>query len=213
MDYLGEYSFAYCPLLTTFDLSLKEDFYLNRYTFFNSTNFTTIINYESIWYFGIGCFNNFSSLSENYLTLRHHIIDSYLYCNCTSIAQFEILPSIEDIGDYAFAGTKLYNITIPPTIKTIGQEAFENCSNLVSIDIQAPITRLRWYSFANCKSLVEFVVPETVNDVGGYCFANCISLINITLVPLEYIQEGTFYNCNNIPKILSDLEKFIGLKT
>lgn len=201
LDYLGACAFANCPLLTTFDLALKSNFVLRSSTFRNCSNFTTIINEDAITEFGSYFFDNCSKLSENYLTERHRVIVHYLYQGCPSITTLTIPKSIVRIGNYAFAASGLTHLTIPFTVKIIGQGIFYNCSKLVTVNFEAKIKKLEWYTFTHCTSLREFTPPPSVVELGGYCFYNCTNITHIDLNIFDSIRPYTFYNCISLPNL------------
>lgn len=88
--------------------------------------------------------------------------------------------SLETIGDNAFTGTYLKEISFPEKsmLKTIGKEAFKSCHQLQKIDL------------SECNNL------ETIDD---YCFCYC-SDISVALLPpmgkLSKISDGTFWGCD-----------------
>lgn len=209
LDYLGSGVFYNCSELEIFNLSLKKNFVLRSYVFHNCSKFTTIVNNEAISEFGTACFDNCTSLVKNYMTERQDIIVDSLFQRCSSITQFEILPTIKHIGHYAFASTGLANITIPFNVKSIGEGVFFNCSNLTSINFEGEIKTLKWYTFAHCTSLIDFTPSPSVTELGGYCFYNCTAIVNIVLNQYEFIHESTFAYCTSLP----NLTFLDGLKT
>ena len=60
--------------------------------------------------------------------------------------------------------TALEEITLPATIKEIGQSAFGNCTSLKSFTVPAAVTTIRDAVFANCTSLQEIIVEEGSNS-------------------------------------------------
>ncbi len=60
------------------------------------------------------------------------------------------LGGVVNIGDRAFKGASLTSIDIPNTVKTLGAEAFKNCANLSSVNVDtAAITKVGKEAFAN----------------------------------------------------------------
>ena len=75
--------------------------------------------------------------------------------------------SVTSIGDRAFDDcTNLTNITIPDSVTSIGDDAFEGCTSLTSITIPNSVTEIGWYAFENCTSLTAInVASENSNYV------------------------------------------------
>ena len=66
---------------------------------------------------------------------------------------YAIPYGVYTIGDDAFTGATLTNITIPKSVSTIGNYAFYYCSNLTSITIPGSVGVIGLYAFADCTSL------------------------------------------------------------
>lgn len=56
--------------------------------------------------------------------------------NCNKIKGIEFCESIEAIGAYAFYGSTLRNVTIPATVEDIGNYAFAGCKYLEEIEVE-----------------------------------------------------------------------------
>ena len=61
-----------------------------------------------------------------------------------TISHVEIQDGVTTIGDYAFALTKLTNVTIPDSVTTIGYQAFFGCWGLTSITIPDSVPAQIW---------------------------------------------------------------------
>lgn len=114
------------------------------------------------------------------------------------------------IGDYAFSGcTNLTDITIPSSVTSIGERAFELCG-FESITIPNTVTMIGPGLFSECSSLYSFVLPNSMTHIYSYMFYNCTSLENITLPDsIISIDGSAFYGCSN----LKDLNIPQGVKT
>ena len=72
----------------------------------------------------------------------------------TKIKNFEYVPELTEINDYAFAGcVDLQEVKIPSTVTKIGKYAFYNCSNLTKIEIPKSIEEIAENAFEGCTSL------------------------------------------------------------
>ena len=69
------------------------------------------------------------------------------------------------IGEGAFKGTCLVNVTIPDTVTMIGDSAFENCDNLKNVKISENLKKLGMMAFGNCDALTEVKVPKSITTV------------------------------------------------
>lgn len=72
----------------------------------------------------------------------------------TKIKNFDGVPELTEISDYAFAGcVYLQEVKIPSTVTKIGKYAFYNCSNLTKIEIPESIEEIVENAFEGCTSL------------------------------------------------------------
>ncbi len=73
--------------------------------------------------------------------------------------------SVTSIGDLAFDScTDLTNITIPNNVTSIGVAAFESCSSLTSITISDSVTDIEEDAFYACCGLYDIYYSGTEND-------------------------------------------------
>ena len=84
--------------------------------------------------------------------------------------------------------SKLSSITIPDSVKSIGDYTFYNCSSLTSITIPDNVTSIGEYAFSNCSSLTSITIPDSVTSIGSSAFRGCSSLTSITL-PHNYTKQ------------------------
>ena len=83
------------------------------------------------------------------------------------------------IMDEAFKNcTEFTGITIPTTVKWIGNSAFEGCSNVTYISIPSSynLTTIGDYAFKNCSSISEITIPSSVTSVGKAIFSGTTNL-------------------------------------
>lgn len=84
----------------------------------------------------------------------------------------EPLP-VTAIADEAFYRcTSLKNVTIPDTVKTIGNAAFA-MSAITQIDIPESVETIGYSAFAMCNYLEEVVIPASVTSLGDRAFMRC----------------------------------------
>ncbi len=97
------------------------------------------------------------------------------------------------IAASGFSGAVLSKITLPDTIKTIGQNAFSGCMNLDDITLPSSVRVIEAGAFKECISLISFTVPEGVTSLGSQVFYNCRNLESISLpCTLQTVGTGAF---------------------
>lgn len=115
----------------------------------------------------------------------------------------KILPSTENIGEYAFAGCNdIVSIDIPDNIKYMGDYVFANCINITDIKLSNSMTKINPYSFFCCRKLKNIYMPNEIYEIQDYAFAGCTSIENINIPTNTFsLGEGVFYNCARLRKI------------
>jgi hypothetical protein len=76
--------------------------------------------------------------------------------------------------------TKITSVTIPSTVRTIGESAFDGCTKLKSVTIskQAKLSSIGEYAFRYCASLKEIYI--NAETVGKHAFEGCTKLSKVT---------------------------------
>ena len=131
-----------------------------------------------------------------------------------SIYTFEHWNGLESIGNGAFRECSgLASLTLPSSLKIIGEEVFVYCSNLNSINVHAD--NQYYKSQGDClltkdgKVLLYgfsiSIIPDTVEVIGYRAFLCCEFLYSITIPDsVKYIQEEAFDCCDNLNEIICE---------
>lgn len=82
---------------------------------------------------------------------------------------------VVEIGDRAFRGWELQTLTLPESVKAIGEAAFENCHRLRRVAGGAQRMRIGERAFRNCVQLSAVELSGTP-DAAISAFAGCYQL-------------------------------------
>lgn len=110
-------------------------------------------------------------------------------------------------------------IIIEEGVKTIGDNAFCRCQNIISITIPNSVTYIGNKAFEGCWALKSITIPEGVTELNRETFSNCISITSITLPnSLTSIGTNAFAGCTNltyidIPNSVSSLGSYVFVST
>lgn len=129
------------------------------------TNVQTYDNFEYI-------------LNENNEAIITRITKNYSFVTVPeSVSDDEYIPVVE-IGSRAFINrTEIRTVTLPATVKKIGENAFGACTLMNSINLSG------------------------IESIAAGAFSGCKSLKNITLPEIRYIEPGTFEYCEKLETI------------
>ena len=97
---------------------------------------------------------------------------------------------------------KVVSVTIPKTVTSIGEYAFENMPNLKTVTINGKPTRIGNYAFGGCKSLTTINFPNGLKQISANAFRDCTALKSVTLPStLKTIDSSAFNGCTNLETI------------
>ncbi len=115
---------------------------------------------------------------------------------------FEVPSFVETIGFGAFENSKLTKVTFAQGINllSIGNRAFYGAA-LTEITIPASVVSIDYYAFATCEDLETVIFAGGTQLKGIYegAFLNCSSLSNITVPDsIVEISDFAFYGCRSL---------------
>lgn len=114
-----------------------------------------------------------------------------------------VIPdSVTSIGEEAFRDCKnLVSITIPDSVTSIGEKAFCNCGNLETINIPDNIEKICNGTFLNCN-IKAIVIPDSIKSIGERAFDGCDKLTSVTIPSkVTTIGDEAFKKCENLTSI------------
>lgn len=99
------------------------------------------------------------------------------------------------------------NVSVPDGVEIIGQDAFENNKDIITVVIPDSVTQIDAYAFWGCEKLETVVLGEGLTEIGDFVFANCKGLKRMT-VPSNIRSIGiqTFVDCVNLTDITIPIE-------
>ena len=126
-----------------------------------------------------------------------------------------IIPSTIDslpvtrIGDRAFdlplLNTTPTSVTIPDSVMSIGNSAFESCANLMSVAIPNGVVSIGESGFAYCSRLTTLTLGNGLASIGSAAFSGCGNLRSVTIPSSVTNMAGDAFNaCNSLTAITVD---------
>ena len=118
-----------------------------------------------------------------------------------NIKSITLPNSITSIDDNAFNGSADFrSITIPASVTSIGAYAFNDLSKCSFEFVQSSqLTSIGDYAFA--KSNIESLVAPSLTSIGSYAFYNCTNLKYVS-VSAPIISQCAFSGCTSLEKLV-----------
>lgn len=227
---IGKNAFADNSKLNDIDLShVRSDLLFGEYVFRNCKLLQSVeipdnvgyIPFNSVFY-GCSKLDSFvvSPTNPNYYADEQGVLYN---ADVTEIAYYPeglageyIIPeTIRGIGGGVFIGkTNITKITIPASVVSIGNGAFENCVNLDTVIFEAGNERLVIgdRAFYKCTSLKTLVLPDRTLSLGISCFDSS-AIADIDLGGTEIVGSNAFAGAGGlktitIPASVTEIDSF-----
>lgn len=182
--------------------------------FYANTALTTVKNTNSVTTIEDYAFCDCKALTIMDLPTTITKIGNQVFCRCTTLQAINIknahYKSIDGVlynNDSTiliqYPCGKIQNTySIPSLVTTIGNNAFEHCTNLTSINIPNSVATIESYAFQTCTNLSSVNIPNSTTYIGNDAFAGCTALISINIPnSITNIREYTFYACSALTQI------------
>ena len=175
---IGDGAFSSCGAIT--EIVLPEGVEsIGSEAFLLCSELTGVKLPESIKYVGDRAFSNNNKLKEGVLLAGvEYGTGVYSYC---FVERAVIEEGVTVIPDRTFDDSRITEIDIPSTVKTIGSSAFRN-ANFEKLLLPEGVEELGYMAFGGIYELTEVVIPASVKDIHDYTFNNCRQLEAVTFL-------------------------------
>ena len=100
------------------------------------------------------------------------------------------------------------SVTIPNSVKSIGNYAFFYCSGLTSVTIGNSVTSIGGSAFSGCSGLTSVTIGNSVESIGQEAFYGCSGLRSVTIGSgVKTIGSESFANCAELLDVYCYAEK------
>lgn len=174
----------------------KKVIAVGNYAFKGCVGIQKVIVSEGIEILGNGVFLNCRGLQEVSLPTSLRGIGSTDTTGCPKILGSEIKYE----GAFEYSGLK--SVTVPDSVKYIGENSFAGCGQLKRAVLPDKLREIKENTFRWCKSLWEVTFPRELNAVRISAFEGCSVLRTVDLPEgVESIEEGAFAGCKGLESI------------
>lgn len=96
---------------------------------------------------------------------------------------------------------------IPEGTTEIIEIGFEDCKNLVSVEIPGSVRVINYGAFYGCTGLTSVIIPEGVEEIWECAFKGCTSLTGVTLPKsIKQVSFDAFDGCPCEEAVMKECE-------
>jgi len=206
VETIGERAFGGCDALTEIVLQTKEGCFWGVYydeTFkheADSLSMNDLISYAKVGYFKQISYNDvliFTLSSDGTYYIVSGLKDNTTLSKIIISAEYQGKP-VKEIGYTAFDYEAITTITIPSSVTTIGREAFNDCSQLSTVNFEenSQLTTIGDSAF-DSTAVTTITIPSSVETIGERAFYSCSQLSTVNFEAnsqLTTIGDSAFYS-------------------
>ena len=134
------------------------------------------------------------------------------YIDSNGEISYVIPDNVVEINKYAFKETNIVNITISKSTKTIGEEAFNKCTYLKSINGWDNVETISQGAFLSCINIEKISLPTNLKTISDMAFNSCTKMYLDANIPNSVTEIGreAFAGCKNLKCTEEDLVLKLG---
>ena len=121
------------------------------------------------------------------------------------LSEITIPASVKTIGNDAFLGADIKTLSLPDNLESIGKYCFSSCYNLETIKFSKNLKVIDRDAFLSCSSIKKISLPDGLQEIGDLAFCDCVNLEQVTLPgSLAHVGASVFSHCFNLRSIIFD---------
>ena len=170
---------------------------------FYGTGFTALDLGNGVKEIGTSAFNTCSNMKGD-LVIPTSVttIGENAFASTGFNGKLDFQAQIEEFPAAIFKGLKFTSVSFSDSVKTIGDRAFENCTQLATVTFGQGLETVGQYAFYNSGLSGALTFPDSLKKIDTYAFAKCPHITEITLPEGNAtIEYGAFTGDTGVQKI------------
>lgn len=116
-----------------------------------------------------------------------------------NVSSVVISNGVTIIGMRSFAYSSVSSLIISDSVTQIGADAFEHCDYLTTVTIPGSVATISDGAFELCCGLTSAIICDGVKEIGAGAFSYCAKLASVTIPSsVTEIGEEAFEGCDNL---------------
>lgn len=203
IERIGSYAFYGCTSLT--EVSMPTDLANIGYNAFNQTPwYSNLQPIDNVIYVGSVAEKIAPLKAETMLTIREGttgVAEKFTYDYKNAIVGVSLPSTLRYIGDEAFANCEnITQIDLPKGLENIGEGGFSRCKGLAKADLPTLLKVIGKSAFEGCP-LKQVAIPESIDSIGDDAFCKNSSLISVSYNAPNAKGWRIFSECSGLEKV------------
>ena len=112
-------------------------------------------------------------------TYQVKAVGNNAFKSCSKLVSLTLPEGLVSIGKYSFYNTGIKELVFPVTLKSIGEYAFQYCSQIRTIILPEGLESIGRYSFNYMSNLQKVILPSSLTSIGERAFFYCQNLSSV----------------------------------
>ncbi len=169
VENINDTAFSICRKLEEFIVSSHSEYYKAVDGVLYSADGTVFVQYP------LGKAGSYYSIDSGV-----EYIAERAFSGSINLSEIYLPNTVTKIGAYAFATTKLSNVSLSQQLRVIERDAFFGVTAITSIDIPDSVQSIGKEAFKDCAQLSRVTIGSGVQSIGQNAFTNCNNLSRAT---------------------------------
>ena len=170
---------------------------------FEKTGFTSLTLGSSVKEIGQAAFKDCTKMTGD-LVIPASVttIGGNAFASTGFNGKLDFQAQIEEFPAAIFKGLNFTSVSFSGSVKSIGDHAFENCTQLATVTFGQGLETVGQYAFYNSGLSGALTFPDSLKKIDTYAFAKCPHITEITLPEGNAtIEYGAFTGDTGVQKI------------